>query len=319
MRDRSIDIAKGIGIISMIIGHCSFCFVNYPWVIRGIYSFHMPLFFIISGLFIKEGLNFQYKREFKRLILPYIVVSLFVVLGQNMRSLIFEKSFDWDIGIGVLYGSGGPVFNWHIPQNTAMWFLLCLFFSRLLFMSVVLRYKESARVGIVVLLMAIGYICGKFFWLPFCLCPALVAVSFIYAGYKTKNKIYSRDELIVLLLLWISGASLSSFDLVTNHYPLLFLSLFVAFSGSVVVIALAKHIEKMRYVSRILNYYGRYSLAILCLNNLEGQIVPWYKLYDWVHVHFLLGLLVVFIRVAFVGILLYYCKKNALFKYVFIH
>lgn len=319
VRDESIDIAKGIGIILMIVGHCSFCFVDYPWVIRGIYSFHMPLFFIISGFFIKEGLSFQYKKELKRLILPYVVVSLFVILGQNIRSLFFEKSFDWDICIGALYGSGGPVFNWHIPQNTAMWFLLCLFFSRLLFMNVVLRCKESNRIWMVVLLMTIGYLCGKFFWLPFCLCPALVAVSFIYAGYRTKKNNYCRDELIVLLLLWISGACLSSFDLVTNHYPLLFISLFVAFSGSIVVIALAKRIEKIRYLSNILNYYGRYSLAILCVNNIEGQIVPWYKLYDLVHVHFLLGLLVVVTRVAFVGVLLYYCKKIALFRTVFIH
>lgn len=66
MRDKTADIAKGIGIILMIVGHCSFCFVEYPWVIRFIYSFHMPLFFIITGLFIKEDSSFQFRKEFRR-------------------------------------------------------------------------------------------------------------------------------------------------------------------------------------------------------------------------------------------------------------
>lgn len=89
VRDESIDIAKGIGIILMIVGHCSFCFVDYPWVIRGIYSFHMPLFFIISGFFIKEGLSFQYKKELKRSILSYVVVSLICHIGTKHAKLVF--------------------------------------------------------------------------------------------------------------------------------------------------------------------------------------------------------------------------------------
>lgn len=61
VRDKSIDIAKGI--ILMIVGHCSFCFVDYSWVIRGIYSFYLALFFIMSVFFIKEGLILQYKKN----------------------------------------------------------------------------------------------------------------------------------------------------------------------------------------------------------------------------------------------------------------
>lgn len=46
-RDKSLDIAKGIGILLMVIGHC---YHTENIVLKTIYSFHMPLFFIVSGM-----------------------------------------------------------------------------------------------------------------------------------------------------------------------------------------------------------------------------------------------------------------------------
>ena len=44
----SIDIAKGIGILLVVFGHLT---VGKQNVYSFIYSFHMPLFFLLSGLF----------------------------------------------------------------------------------------------------------------------------------------------------------------------------------------------------------------------------------------------------------------------------
>lgn len=318
MRDKTIDIAKGIGIILMIIGHSRFCFIDHQWVVRFIYSFHMPLFFIITGYFIKDTSVFQLKKEFHRLLLPYILVSVCLIIIRNVRVLWFEGTWDWKVALGALYGSGGTVLGYQIPSNIPiyLWFLLCMFFSKLLFQTVVLPHKKH-RLWIVALLSIAGYVCGKFIWLPFCLCQALVAVSFIYAGYITKERKYTENELSMLLLAWFSGAYLSSFDLATNHYPLLFLSLFVAFAGTVLTIAFSKQVSKFPCLSNVLNFYGRYSLAVLCLNCVEILIVPWYRLYDWVHVHFLLGVLVVMLHVAFIGILVYGLKRFFWFRSIF--
>lgn len=53
MKERNItlDIMKGIGIILMVIGH-SGC---PPFLKNFIYTFHMPLFFMISGYLITEN------------------------------------------------------------------------------------------------------------------------------------------------------------------------------------------------------------------------------------------------------------------------
>ena len=45
-----IDIAKGIGIILVVMGHNDFALIS-PFAHKLIYSFHMPMFFFMSGLF----------------------------------------------------------------------------------------------------------------------------------------------------------------------------------------------------------------------------------------------------------------------------
>ena len=49
-RIEEIDILKGIAMILVVIGH----YFHPPIVSYAIWSFHMPLFVIISGYFVKE-------------------------------------------------------------------------------------------------------------------------------------------------------------------------------------------------------------------------------------------------------------------------
>ncbi|MDR5790074.1 acyltransferase family protein [Caballeronia sp. LP003] len=46
LRNRTIDAARGIGIVLVVLGHA----IGLPeWLFRVIYSCHMPLFFFLSG------------------------------------------------------------------------------------------------------------------------------------------------------------------------------------------------------------------------------------------------------------------------------
>lgn len=52
-RDLSFDIAKGIGMLAVILGHMSL-----PARLSGfIFSFHMPLFFLINGFFLRKRIH----------------------------------------------------------------------------------------------------------------------------------------------------------------------------------------------------------------------------------------------------------------------
>lgn len=76
-RNYWLDIAKGIAIILMVAGHTSI-----PGVVSHfIYAFHMPLFFIASGLvsnYEKDSLVDYIKHKSYTLLLPFVCYSAIV-------------------------------------------------------------------------------------------------------------------------------------------------------------------------------------------------------------------------------------------------
>jgi acyltransferase len=87
-RDNSIDIAKGLGIFLVIWGH-----LNTPTPYLNIYSFHMPLFFLLSGIFHKQQISFSQliKARSRSLLLPYVFFSLFSYFFYIVYQLIPYK------------------------------------------------------------------------------------------------------------------------------------------------------------------------------------------------------------------------------------
>lgn len=69
-----IDAAKALGILFIVLGHV----LKDGDFRRFIYSFHVPLFFFLSGLtYSTSKSRYDYiKRKFKTLLLPYAVFSM---------------------------------------------------------------------------------------------------------------------------------------------------------------------------------------------------------------------------------------------------
>ena len=83
-RDSILDIARAICIILMVMGHCSAPGTMY------IYLFHMPLFFVFSGMcFSDKSYADKYsiisfvKRKILHLYVPFISINIFLVLIHN--------------------------------------------------------------------------------------------------------------------------------------------------------------------------------------------------------------------------------------------
>lgn len=74
-----VDMLKGFGIILVMLGHASFP----EALVTEIYTFHMPLFFFLSGYVfsIKKYSNFKdfLIHKAKTLLLPLMVFSIFFV------------------------------------------------------------------------------------------------------------------------------------------------------------------------------------------------------------------------------------------------
>ncbi len=130
-RLRSLDIAKGIAIILVVMGHAipdattkqGISSESLALLHSLIYSFHMPLFFLISGYFVNtlstaRSRKAQVWRKFQRLMVPYIFVGLAYAPCKLLLSRFandpFQLSNLWKMVIGV-------------NPDGELWFLYSLF------------------------------------------------------------------------------------------------------------------------------------------------------------------------------------------------
>ena len=125
-RIRWLDIAKGYGIWLVVAGHCLHI-ERLPF--RFIFTFHMPLFFLLSG-YVSSGRQpfgrFVAKRA-RSLLLPFLGYFL---LGLAVTLLIpqWRASLDLKGIVDDLYYA-----NPNHVHNSSIWFLVCLFWVCLLF------------------------------------------------------------------------------------------------------------------------------------------------------------------------------------------
>ena len=82
-QNQTITYMKATGIILMVLAHCS----NFELLYRIVYSFHMPLFFIVSGYCFKEKYLGEKKtflcKRIKGLYWPYAKWGIVFVLLHN--------------------------------------------------------------------------------------------------------------------------------------------------------------------------------------------------------------------------------------------
>ena len=103
------DTAKFIGMMMIILGH-----FGVPEINRFVYTFHIPLFFLISGYFYapRESTVLLVKNKFRQLIIPYILVMLVVICIYGMQNWYKGISLSetgrgiFSYIIGYFYGSG---------------------------------------------------------------------------------------------------------------------------------------------------------------------------------------------------------------------
>ena len=100
-RDNTFDIMKCIGIYAIIIGHL---------ITTGrhiVFTFHVPLFFIISGYFYHRKKNkTAVIQDIRRLVLPYASTCLLIIAYYTYKTLYIGDDFVSKWLIPSIYGSG---------------------------------------------------------------------------------------------------------------------------------------------------------------------------------------------------------------------
>lgn len=287
-----IDIAKGFAMLCIIAGHFGIITAN-----RFVYTFHVPLFFLISGYFLSTRLDLKtfIKKKVRQLIVPYYVAGFAIImfagiinslLGSDLQSVIGNTK---SIFGALLYGAGTPHTEpMAIRQIGLLWFLWALFFS-LIIVRIALIFK---RPGLIVAGVAlVGIISARFIWLPLSVQPAMLASLFVYLGYWAKqNDILSHTPspslVIGLTLLWAFciaqqiGISVVGCDLGGNIARSA-ISFADSLGASYLIILICKSVEKhLRPLARFLNMVGQATLVVMCFHAVSDFTFPNYLLYE---------------------------------------
>jgi fucose 4-O-acetylase-like acetyltransferase len=159
-RDQSLDIAKGIGIILVVLGHCldgliasGFFPASVAWpalVVFVIYLFHMPLFFTVSG-HLAAGKHRPVKstlvKLFQTIVYPYFLWSVL----EGLTLVYLSRYTTSHTHLSVLYGIlWAPI----VPY----WFLYALFLCQAAYL-ITRRFPHMVQLGIAaVLFLAPGVV-----------------------------------------------------------------------------------------------------------------------------------------------------------------
>ncbi|MDD3138320.1 MAG: acyltransferase family protein [Lachnospiraceae bacterium] len=259
---------KGLGIILMVIGHMHLSELSD----KLIYSFHMPLFFIISGfLYRKKTLKKEYVlRKAKNLLLPYIffgggysILYLFIYGTEDIISKIK----------GVLLIS---VEN--LPFESALWFLTVMFETVVLYLIIDNVIKKAwIRRTIVFLLVILG-MTWKIIMptlLPWGIQVTFVAVGFYEIGRFVKEANYKDLSMekktiifVITFVIWISVVILNEpLNMRASLYHIIPLSVIGAISGTYLVYYISELLSKT-HLEKTLSNISQWAVLFLVSNHL---------------------------------------------------
>jgi len=293
-RNASIDFIKGIAIFSVVLGHC---WLLDKEIFHFIYSFHMPLFFCISGYLFSA--RKQYKDflvgKFKNLIIPYIA---FFIFSYIFSVTVLQREITIADGLEYML-LGGKHLTYVV--NWALWYLQLFFIASNIFYFIVrIKYaiiRFVIMVGLFIVSLPVQQWCNNTFdngYVPFAfnaLCPALffmlVAFEFrriketLVQKFKVKN--ISKTVPVISFGLFELGILLAAGNdeqiISIQSYTFLIYSLLI-----LQFIVLICHNCNNKYIV----YMGKNSLMILGLHRpllvLCSNILPVKEVFDYFHI-----------------------------------
>lgn len=279
-RYQSIDVLKGIGIFLVLVAHSLGGAISHF-----AYTFHMPLFFIVTGLFMKPYLaDFgTLRKDFGRLVGPAVFTSIIVVavcsLGYALPYVYLQNPME------LLWGGDSRGW-WDVNMLGNLWFLFALFFSKMSFYCIA---KVSDRLSVLVLLSfiigGITLIVSRYVYLPFMIFRGICVLPFIAIGYSVRQMCYtdgiisftslsSRVLAVITIVMW--GAYLLFCDEVVLNFSWGYIpDILAACGGTLVCYYVSNAICRYTHLTKkVFNILGVYSLLLICGPTIETYCFP---------------------------------------------
>jgi fucose 4-O-acetylase-like acetyltransferase len=321
----NMNILRGIAIFLVILGHAIFKDIilikdikNVKYYVNlydFIYTFHMPLFFFISGFFAKKmfeienkQIYFSYiKRKTSRLIIPYFAFSL---IGLITKLLMYRYANDpiniKTVFINILF------FPWENPIKL-LWFIYTLY---VIFLILPLFNNVNNKMKIIILVvfwcLPVKY--GEIFNLNGVIRYSLFFIlgyEFYknYQNYIIKKKNIFKLIILTLLLIIININPIQSRN---------FVNIFTLISSLLAIKVLCDYVHTINInsnLSRLFNLFGDYCIDIYLLHwflQIPIRII-YEKLNFNYNIMFISALIIAFLSIP---ISKYILKKIPIFNYI---
>ncbi len=271
-----IDAAKAIGISLVVLGHSP----GLPGkALILIYSFHMPLFFFLSGFLQTSTRSAQppgegIRKNARFLLVPYLsffLISLLYWLATRGIGDRAQKFADVDVGdalLGLATGLSSDLF-----VNPALWFLPCLFVCACFYL--LLRRYLPAWAILLGAAAAVAIWTRMDAWqtrLPWGLDIVWVAMIFYAAGDAWRD---ARETVplgssrltwialpVVLVVLWLAAGVLGRVDMAHAYFgSSMWLYAATAFLGIAAVLMISRFVP----ANRPMRWLAEHSLVIFAL------------------------------------------------------
>lgn len=302
-----IDYAKALGMLTVMWGHIALG-VSATFV----YTFHMPLFFFLSGMVFEKEKYPEFKvfvkRRVQTLLIPYVIYSFVTWIVWASYSYILHQSVEsyWMplLQTFIAQGSGG-----FLVHNVPLWFVTCLFVIEMVYYFLA-RCKDVVNVIICVVLAALGYnLINKVSFFDFTLLPwslevVMLALIFYSLGNlfvkhigneKFKNIIlkYRLISWIVVIVLFVivykigvkNGRLSMGHSNIGN--PWIFYPIAIVGTMAMLIISmLLSDLFKNLKVNNAITWFGRNSFIAMAIHNpIKGFVVVAYALICGVSVY----------------------------------
>ena len=285
-RNIEIDIMKGIAILCVMLGHTTWI----PgWLGSFIYSFHMPLFFIVSGYFAKtyseyQGNGWDYLlKNMRQLVAPYIVIAglscifpLVQAIHYSDMSLVTHKALALVLATDKTWEDS--LFDYDIPP---IWFLLALFWGRMIFYW--LSKWEKWLIPISALLTIAVILLHPYIVTPFCLGRGLEGLVFIAIGWAYRKYSFPLWLKIAGGVCWLCSMWLGGLDMYFYRYSCMPIDIIGACGGTLAIYYVSKGLAKTA-LKPFFAWCGRNSLFILGAHTIESSMTVIHVLTSMLHI-----------------------------------
>ena len=257
-----LDIAKGVAIILMVLGHTSIP----DQLSNFIFAFHMPLFFIASGWctdWTKDNYGAFVLKKMRTLGIPFLVYSVSVII------------IAWLAGYQGIELRGVLIKGW---EGYALWFVPVLFLSLVIAKSIMCFINIAWFRYAVCLLLILGGALLRYYhiYLGWTLATVPYATCLVLLGSSLREFQKYIDKprwwiFVVCLILTIAISQNWRLDLAWNNIiPVVILTV-GAISGTAMVFTLSSWLNKQTrfsFVSKVLMAIGKETFIIMAFSQI---------------------------------------------------